>query len=128
MVRTIAPRLGPMEFVSRFTFANGALQAVYRHGVEVARMARERLGPDAVPSERDWVEQIVAFCAAGLRAQSSPCAVEQSLRPVNVSCSTRSDGGTGSLSMAQKEGKTGAASSVTRKQPTKAGKGNRKRH
>jgi AcrR family transcriptional regulator len=69
MVRTLAPRLGPREFVCRFTFAHGALQAVYRHGFEVARLAHERLGPDAAPSERDWVDQIVAFCAAGLRAQ-----------------------------------------------------------
>lgn len=68
MVRTVVPRLEPLEFVARFTFAHGALQAVYRHGLEVARLARERLGPSAVPGERDWVEQIVAFCAAGLRA------------------------------------------------------------
>lgn len=69
MVRTTEPHLGPGEFVARFTFANGALQAVYRHGLEVARLAHEKLGPDAVPHERDWLEQIVAFCAAGLRAQ-----------------------------------------------------------
>jgi AcrR family transcriptional regulator len=69
MVRVISPHLEPMQFVSRFTFANGALHAIYRHGLEVATLARKRLGPTAVPSERDWVEQIVLFCAAGLRAQ-----------------------------------------------------------
>lgn len=68
MVRTVVPHLGPLEFVARFTFAHGALQAVYRHGMEVARLAHERLGPQAVPDERVWIEQIVAFCAAGLRA------------------------------------------------------------
>jgi AcrR family transcriptional regulator len=72
MVRTVEPRLGHMEFVARFTFANGALNAVYRHGMEVARSARKLLGPDAVPNERDWVDQIVAFCAAGLRATVPP--------------------------------------------------------
>lgn len=66
MVRTIQPRIGPLEFVCRFTFANGALHAVYRHGLEVAKSAHRLLGPDAVPNERDWVEQIVSFCAAGL--------------------------------------------------------------
>lgn len=71
MVRTIVPRPGPMEFVTRFTFAHGALQAVYRHGLEVARLAHQRLGPEAVPTERDWVDQIVAFCAAGLTASIS---------------------------------------------------------
>ncbi len=69
LVRTIVPRIGPLEFVCRFTFAHGALQAAYRHGTEVARLALERLGPEAVPSERDWVDQIVAFCAAGFQAQ-----------------------------------------------------------
>jgi DNA-binding transcriptional regulator YbjK len=74
MVRTVVPHLGPLEFVCRFTFTNGALQAVYRHGLEVARLALERLGPRAVPNEHDWVEQIVLFCAAGLKAanQSAP--------------------------------------------------------
>jgi AcrR family transcriptional regulator len=71
MVRTIEPRPGPLEFVARFTFAHGALQAVYRHGFEVARLARERLGADAVPTERDWVDQIVAFCTAGFTATLS---------------------------------------------------------
>lgn len=72
LVRTVTPRLGPRDFVCRFTFAHGALQEVYRHGLDVARLARERLGPDAAPGEREWVEQIVLFCAAGLRAQASP--------------------------------------------------------
>ncbi|HEY5959070.1 MAG TPA: TetR/AcrR family transcriptional regulator [Polyangiaceae bacterium] len=74
MVRTIVPRPGPLEFVCRFTFVNGALQAVYRHGFEVARLANKRLGSRAVPDERDWVEHIVAFCAAGLRAEVTPSA------------------------------------------------------
>lgn len=71
MVRTVEPHLGPLEFVARFTFLNGALQAVYRHGLEVGRLAHDRLGPDAEPDERAWVEQIVAFCAAGLKTPSS---------------------------------------------------------
>lgn len=77
LVRTTKPHLGPRDFVCRFTFAHGALQAVYRHGFEVARLARERLGPDAAPTERDWVDQIVAFCSAGLRAQLSPTAATE---------------------------------------------------
>ena len=72
IVRTVNPRLGPLEFVCRFTFANGALHADYRLAFDVARLTRERLGPDAVPAERDWVEQIVAFCAAGLKAEVAP--------------------------------------------------------
>jgi AcrR family transcriptional regulator len=76
LVRTVTPRIGPREFVCRFTFAHGALQAAYRLAFEVARLARERLGPEAVPSERDWVDQIVAFCAAGLRAGTAPAAVD----------------------------------------------------
>ena len=72
MVRTVEPRLAPLEFVARFTFANGALNAVYRHGMDVARSAHRLLGSAAVPSERDWVEQIVAFCAAGLKATVPP--------------------------------------------------------
>jgi AcrR family transcriptional regulator len=69
LVRTTTPHLGPREFVARFTLAHGALQAVYRHGLEVARIARERLGPGAVPSEADWIDELVAFCAAGFRAK-----------------------------------------------------------
>jgi len=76
LVRTVTPRLGPRAFVCRFTFAHGALQAAYRLAFDVARLARERLGPDAVPGERDWVEQIVAFCAAGLRAETPEIAAE----------------------------------------------------
>jgi len=74
LVRTVTPRLGPREFVCRFTFAHGALQAAYRLAFEVARLSRERLGEDAVPDERDWVDQIVAFCAAGMRAETAPSA------------------------------------------------------
>ena len=81
LVRTVSPHLGPREFVCRFTFAHGALQAAYRLAFEVARLARERLGPDAVPNERDWVDQIVAFCAAGLRAEAAPRAAAPSQTP-----------------------------------------------
>ncbi len=90
MVRTIEPHLGPMEFVCRFTFAHGALQAVYRHGLEVARIANERLGPGAVPSEADWVAQIVAFCAAGLRATSPPVAPTATRAPKKRGAARRS--------------------------------------
>lgn len=85
MVRTIEPHLGPLEFVTRFTFTNGALQAVYRHGLEVARLARERLGPDAEPDEQAWVEQIVVFCAAGLKASSSSPATAAGYRARSTS-------------------------------------------
>lgn len=84
MVRTTQPHLGPLAFVARFTFANGALNAVYRHGLEVAKLAHDRLGPDAVPHERDWVEQIVAFCAAGMRAQASASAAERASSEVRA--------------------------------------------
>lgn len=76
LVRTVKPRLGPREFVCRFTFANGALHAAYRLAFDVARLAQERLGPDAVPTERDWGDHIVAFCAAGFRAEMVRAAVE----------------------------------------------------
>jgi hypothetical protein len=72
-----------MDFVARFTFAHGTLNAVLRHGMEVVRSAHKLLGPAPVPNERDWVDQIVAFCAAGLRATvpSRVDAIHNTLRP-----------------------------------------------
>jgi AcrR family transcriptional regulator len=77
LVRTVDPRLGARDFVCRFTFVLGAGQATAFHAAEMMRIARQRFGAEAVPGERDFVEQIVAFCAAGLRAEvarSSPAA------------------------------------------------------
>jgi AcrR family transcriptional regulator len=67
--RTVPGHVGERDLVCRFTFVLGAGQATALHAAEMARIARERLGPDAVPGERDWIDQIVAFCAAGLRAE-----------------------------------------------------------
>ncbi len=67
--RAVPAHVGGRDLVCRFTFVLGAGQATALHAAEMARVARERLGPEAVPGERDWVDQIVAFCAAGLRAE-----------------------------------------------------------
>jgi hypothetical protein len=37
----------------------------------MAQFARERFGPEAVPDADSLVDEIVAFCAAGLETRSS---------------------------------------------------------
>lgn len=61
----------PMQRVCRFFFTLGASLITSASGAEIAQVARDRLGPEAVPDADSLVEEIVAFCAAGLRARSS---------------------------------------------------------
>jgi AcrR family transcriptional regulator len=67
--RTVPAHVGASGFICRLTFILGAGRVMALHAAEMAEVARRRLGPGAVPGERDWVDQIVAFCAAGLRAE-----------------------------------------------------------
>ncbi len=61
-------RVGPMQRVCRFFFTLGTGLITSSSGSEMAQVARERFGPEAVPDAESLVEEIVAFCAAGLRA------------------------------------------------------------
>ena len=60
----------PMQRVCRFFFTLGTGLITSASGADMAQVARERFGPAAVPDADSLVEEIVAFCAAGLRADS----------------------------------------------------------
>jgi AcrR family transcriptional regulator len=63
-------RLRPAQRVCRFYFVLGAGLMMALHWAEVARVARTRFGPAGVPDPEVLSEEIVAFCAAGLRAET----------------------------------------------------------
>jgi AcrR family transcriptional regulator len=60
--------LGPAQRVCRFYFVLGSGLMMSLHWAEVARVGRERFGPAGVPDVEVLSDEIVAFCAAGLRA------------------------------------------------------------
>ena len=60
----------PMQLVCRFYFTLGTSLITSANGAEMAQFARERFGPEAVPDADSLVEEIVAFCAAGLESRS----------------------------------------------------------
>ncbi len=64
-------RVTPMQRVRRFFFTLGAGLITSASGADMAQVARERFGPGAVPDANALVEEIVAFCAAGLRARET---------------------------------------------------------
>jgi AcrR family transcriptional regulator len=61
----------PMQLVCRFFFTLGTSLITSANGAEMAQFARERFGPEAVPDADSLVDEIVAFCAAGLETRSS---------------------------------------------------------
>jgi hypothetical protein len=69
--RRLPAHVRPVEMVCRFYFVLGAGLITALNSEEMARVARERFGPAETPDEEDLVNEIVAFCAAGLRAGSS---------------------------------------------------------
>lgn len=64
-------RVTPMQVVCRLFFTLGAGLVTSASGVDMAQVARDRFGPGAVPDAEALVDEIVAFCAAGLRAEAS---------------------------------------------------------
>jgi AcrR family transcriptional regulator len=61
----------PMQLVCRFFFTLGTSLITSANGAEMAQFARERFGPEAVPDADSLVDEMVAFCAAGLETRSS---------------------------------------------------------
>jgi AcrR family transcriptional regulator len=61
----------PMQRVCRFFFTLGTSLIISANGAEMAQFACERFGPEAVPDADSLVDEIVAFCAAGLETRSS---------------------------------------------------------
>ena len=61
----------PMQLVCRFFFTLGTSLITSANGAEMAQFARERFGPEAIPDADSLVDEIVAFCAAGLESRSS---------------------------------------------------------
>lgn len=67
--RTVPAHVTPLDLVHRGFFVLGAGLVTALHAGEMSRIARERFGPAGVPGERELVDEIVVFCAAGLRAR-----------------------------------------------------------
>ncbi len=71
LVARLPAHVTPMQLVCRFFFTLGTSLITSANGAEMAQFARDRFGPEAVPDADSLVDEIVAFCAAGLETRSS---------------------------------------------------------